>query len=130
MRAAVSALNYTLLFARSEAIKRNVPVIVAPVGNCWQSGWTVDIDSDSNGFADGIILNRQDAYPDLSVRTATSPSGSIIFNGEGRIAGTATPFEISSVRSSDVATRCVSLDLSGMPAAQLAACRTTVVACS
>ncbi|WP_293367570.1 GspH/FimT family pseudopilin [Nevskia sp.] len=122
VRAAVSALNYTLLFARSEAIKRNADVVVAPAGNCWQGGWTVSVG--------GSTLASEGGYPDLMIAARSSPAPSLSFNAEGRIEGNTTPFEVSSRSATDVAKRCVSVDLSGLPATQHAVCRTAVASCS
>lgn len=122
VKTAVSDLNYTLLYARSEAIKRNAEVVVAPAGDCWQDGWAVTVGS--------TTLATQTAYPDLSIAAASTPAGSVRYNGEGRVDGSATPFEFSSLASAEVEARCVSLDLSGLPGARLAACRTPVEACS
>lgn len=129
IKTAVSDLNYTLVFARSEAIKRNTTVVVRPAGNCWSAGWSVQTVNPADATST-LTLTRQDAYRDISIRTSTSPSGTITFNSEGRIQGNATPFQMSSVTATGAPTRCVALDLSGMPSTQLAACRTAVVACS
>lgn len=122
VKTAVSDLNYTLMYARSEAIKRNAEVVVAPTGNCWQDGWTVAVGS--------TTLATQIGYPDLSIGAATAPAESISFNGEGRIEGDATPLEVRSAGSSSVAPRCLSLDLSGLPSTQLAACLDAVESCT
>lgn len=122
VRAAVSALNYTLLFARSEAIKRNADVVVAPAGNCWQGGWTVSVG--------GTTLARETGYPDLMIAAVSSPAPSLAFNADGRVEGSTTPFEVSSRSSAEVPKRCVSVDLSGLPATRSADCRTAVASCS
>ena len=122
LRAAVSALNYTLLYARSEAIKRNADVVVAPAGNCWQSGWTVSVG--------GSTLVTERGYPDLMIAARSSPAPSLSFNAEGRVEGSTTPFEFSSPSSAGVARRCISVDLSGLPSTQTAVCRSTVASCS
>lgn len=122
VKAAVSALNYTLLFARSEAIKRNTAVVVAPIGNCWQGGWTVSVGGD--------ILATEVAYPDLMIAARSAPGPSLSFNSEGRVDGAATPFQVSSRTAGGVDHRCVSVDLSGVPATRSAACRTPVASCS
>ncbi len=122
VKAAVSALNYSLLFARSEAIKRNADVVVAPVGTCWQSGWTVSVG--------GSTLATETAYPDLMIAARSAPGPSLSFNSEGRVDGTATPFEVSSRSATGVDKRCVSVDLSGLPATLNAVCRTAVASCS
>lgn len=122
VKTAVSTLNYTLLHARSEAIKRNAVVSVEPLGDCWQDGWAIT--------SGGVTLAEQAGYPDLMIAVAESPGGSLSFNADGRIDGDTTPFEITSPTSASVPARCISVDLSGLPSTRTADCRTTVASCS
>lgn len=122
VKTAVSTLNYSLLHARSEAIKRNAVVSVEPLGDCWQDGWAIT--------TSGVTLAEQAGYPDLMIAVAESPGEALSFNAEGRIDGDATPFEITSAGTDTVPARCISVDLSGLPSTQTAACRTTVASCS
>jgi len=122
VKTAVSTLNYSLLYARSEAIKRNAVVEVAPVGNCWQDGWEVSVD--------GTVLAREAGYPDLMIAASAAPAPALSYNAEGRVEGAATPFQVSSRGSDDVARRCVSVDLSGLPSVQAATCRSSVASCT
>ena len=64
------------------------------------------------------------------IASAESPAASLSFNAEGRIEGDLTPFQITSPGHDEVATRCISVDLSGLPSSRTAACRTTVASCS
>lgn len=122
VKTAVSSLSYSLLYARSEAIKRNAVVAVEPLGDCWQDGWEIT--------AGGATLAREAGYPGLMIASAESPAASLSFNAEGRIEGDLTPFQITSPGHDEVATRCISVDLSGLPSSRTAACRTTVASCS
>lgn len=64
--ARINELQTSLTFARSEAIKRNTPVVLCKStngtscqdsGDAWQSGWIVFADENGNGTADdGEIL--------------------------------------------------------------------------
>ncbi len=121
IRTATSELNYALLQARSEAIKRNAAVTVTPAGSCWQAGWTVSVGS--------VALAAQGAYRDLSFAASSSATSGVTFNGEGRIDGSDAAIQIASRTARDVSSRCVALDLSGLPSTTATACRLSVVNC-
>jgi type IV fimbrial biogenesis protein FimT len=106
-------LNSSLTLARSEAIKRNKNVTMAPVtAGAWQSGWQI-ADPDNAG-------NYIEVHSAFTGLTATGPDN-VIYRSSGRIAGTASPaFNISAPGTT--AQRCVSLDLSGRPSVKAAAC--------
>ncbi|WP_332814659.1 GspH/FimT family pseudopilin [Ramlibacter sp.] len=94
-----------LLMTRSEAIKRNKSITLAPVGGAWENGWTVK---------DGATtLLKQDA---VGV-TIEGPLPSLEFNAVGRVAATTT-FELTG----STAVRCVTIDLTGIPSTRSAAC--------
>lgn len=114
-------LNYTLVFARSEAIKRAGNVVITPSSTCWQSGWTVTVG--------GTTLSQQAAYPDLQIAASASPAASITFNSEGRLTSASTPFQISSLTLASAKSRCVNLDLSGLPSSKVNACTLATVSC-
>lgn len=97
-----------LLLARSEAVKRNRPVTVTPVGGAWTSGWTVQ---------DGAtVLMQQEA---LLSMTVTGPA-SLIYLANGRISA-AGSVELASTTNA-TAVRCVKVDLTGIPATTTGAC--------
>ena len=106
-------LHVSLMRARSEAIKRNRDVTIAPVtANSWTSGWTI-ADPDNVG---NFIENHGAV---LSV-TATGPAN-IVYQSSGRINAAAAPeFNISATGT--VTKRCVSIDLSGRPYVKPAVC--------
>ena len=83
----------TLSFARSEAIKRNVSVTVAPVGGSWGNGWTV-----------------------------TGPAN-VVFTGSGRLSANAMPqFGLTAPDVPVTKQRCIKVDLSGRPVSYTGAC--------
>jgi type IV fimbrial biogenesis protein FimT len=74
IRGAAFDLVADLDFARSEAVKRNDDVVVAPVNGAWANGWTVT--------AAGNVL-RQRAALGAQVSFAAAP-GTLTFDGAGR----------------------------------------------
>jgi type IV fimbrial biogenesis protein FimT len=117
LRAAGTDLMSSLLLARSEAIKRRAIVQVAPLtGGDWSSGWRV---TDTNT---GEQIDRKDA---LGYRVAVSLAPSAIDYGRnGRLTtagATRLQFSDQDLGSTGM-TRCVTIDPSGLPRVQLAAC--------
>lgn len=117
----------SLIFARSEAIKRNAPVDVTPVSNNWQNGWNIV----PNGSA--TILKNQSALGNgLTITcfvgsTQTTPCPTITYNGNGRLNLTGNPPSIQLATGdpntpSSFAERCIYLDLSGRPSSKKAGC--------
>lgn len=119
IRAAVTDIQLSLLFARSEAIKRNGDVNIVPTGGNWENGWTVQI-------AGPVTLRTNDALneditvacnTDNDVSTETCPSP-LTFELTGRPKKTTeTMFEFRLYEDGNprVFMRCVSLTLSGQP---------------
>ena len=99
-----------LLMARSEAVKRNTVITIAPVGGTdWTTGWTV---KDS-----ATTLMQQAATSGLRI---TANDDSLIYRGTGRV-GATTSFEVASTTNAD-AKRCVKVDLTGLPTTTTGAC--------
>lgn len=108
LRTASTELSSTLLFARSEAIKRNGDVVITPSADGWHKGWTVT--------AGATTLRSQESMSAVSI---TTDADSLTYGNSGRLRETATPsFEIS---AGDGA-RCISVNLSGMPSTKKGAC--------
>ena len=99
----------SLIFARSEAIKRNAQVSLIPNGGDWATGWTVQ--------AGGNTLRAQDP---LTGVTATGPVGNVSYRGNGRLPGSSQiQFTFRSSVMSEVKMRCIVIDASGRPSLQL-----------
>jgi len=101
----------SLTLARSEAIKRNVSVTMAPVGADWAKGWTV---TDANGN----VLRTQGSVDNLAIAGPVN----VVFTGTGRLSVGILPFSIDTMIGSNTVYRCVSVDLSGRPVSKESAC--------
>lgn len=95
----------SLMYARSEAIKRNANISVTPNGGDWGTGWSI---SDPNGN----VLKSQSALAEVTV----SGGGTVTYTREGRVSGVAgMTLMVQSSASSTVKARCIQIDLSGRP---------------
>ena len=105
IRGAAFDLVADLDFARSEAVKRNDDVLVAPVGGQWVNGWTVT--------AGGTVL-RQRAALGGQVDFAAAP-GVLTFDGGGRASlATVGNFQICPPSGGTLTGRTVRIDPSGL----------------
>lgn len=92
--------------ARSEAIKRNTEVTLAPLTTSqWQQGWRIANPGDAN-----LTLEQHGA---LANATISGPA-SVVYLPNGRIKGSAAAAFSLSVAGSALH-RCVRVDLSGRP---------------
>jgi len=96
----------SLIYARSEAVKRNTSVTITPASGGWQNGWAI---ADSNG-------NTLRSEPSIGNITVSGPT-TVVYTGNGRLSpvGTAIQFQMS---ASDVQTanqRCIKVSYSGSP---------------
>lgn len=106
IRAASSDLYASLAFARSEAIKRNVNVTLAPIAGDWTNGWRVPHPTLANTF-----LEEHAAVEKFSV---SGPTSGVVFTSSGRVsAGADVTFTLSGIHAAN--RRCVYLSLSGRP---------------
>lgn len=116
-----------LIFARSEAIKRNQFVALCAKNDdgsgCqnstdWARGWIVYLDTDGNGFPGAVsdILRSQDALTDISL---SGTGSNITYQGDGRLRATPTTFVASYPGNDAVTVRCVRLDINGRPNIQV-----------
>jgi len=107
VKTASSDVYASLIYARSEAIKRAADVTVVPNTTDWAAGWKVKDPS-------GTDLKVQDAIAGITVSPAAA---TITFRRDGRIGGTATVEFIlsSSPANAKVTARCVQISLSGRP---------------
>lgn len=110
VRGVTTDLVASLIFARSEAIKRNAPVGLVPnnVAN-WSQGWTVQVGA--------TTLRVQDPFATV---TTTGPAGNVTYRGNGRLPGAAQiRFTFRSAAMAQVTMRCVVIDASGRPNLQM-----------
>lgn len=92
-----------LVFARSEAIKRNATVTVTGLSADMAGGWSI-----AQGAA---VLRRQTAIGNVSF---SGPSSSVTFENDGRLSGNGRlTFEVRSVTVPTAVMRCVVVDLGG-----------------
>lgn len=111
VRAASYEISTSLLLARSEAIKRNAQVTIAPSGGTdWTSGWSITTTQTIGGIATTVTLQNQAAIQGISI-TQNPSAANIVFQGTGRPTATAkTYWAIAGTNS----TRCVVLDTAGV----------------
>lgn len=105
VKQAAAALHSSLVFARSEAVKRSDNVILTATGGIWVSGWSVRSGATS--------LRSADAFSGLTI---TGPAGDVTFKRDGRLSSSGSTFVIYVSGNSSVAMRCVAVGLSGIPA--------------
>jgi type IV fimbrial biogenesis protein FimT len=117
LRTASFDLHTDLLFARSEALKRNRNVIVRrrQVAG-WNTGWVVVLDGTAQE-----LRSRNGVGSNVSVN---SPVADITFNGTGRVSSPAGTVRIGLAASigSSALNRCLVLDPIGMPRSYAEAC--------
>jgi len=106
VRTGASDLQTSLVFARSEAIKRATSVSMVPSGGNWKNGWTVQL-------GDGTVLRKE--LP-LSSQLASMTGATITYQADGHIAppvpGTIKVYVSS---NSQITPHCLAIDLSGRP---------------
>ena len=113
MNASMDLLG-TLHLARSEAVKRNELVKIAPFdATNWAKGWHVT--------AAAHALGQQDAYHgDIEFACIGDGCAGLRYDGSGRLAGSAATVQVSSPGTPAV--RCITVDFTGRPRAAKAAC--------
>ena len=112
VKTAASDVHSSLIFARSEAIKRNANVNIVRNGVSWLNGWSVRTTD-----AAPITLKTQDAIANLTVVPSSSESV-IAFRRDGRLdtSGGNMPvpgFVFSVSGNGDIVARCIGVDPSG-----------------
>ena len=107
IRGATFSLSSALIFARSEAIKRNATVDVFATNASWDQGWTVSFG--------GTVLRTVSASPQMNITAAPSVT-QVSFGSDGRLTTASAVFTVASAASSSGASpRCLTIGLSGMP---------------
>jgi type IV fimbrial biogenesis protein FimT len=120
IRAAAFDLVADLDFARSEAVKRNADVVVAPIAvgavTSWSNGWTVAVG--------GTTLRRRGALGG-QVAFETEP-GALTYNGAGRVtAGAITNLQICPPSRGTLSGRTIRVDPSGLSRSSKSVCQAT-----
>lgn len=110
VRTAASDLYASMIYARSEATKRNVSVDIVSNAGGWNTGWSIE--------AGGTVLRQQEALaPDVGV-TEASGLDIITYRRDGRLDGnTGANFTVASANP-QAKSRTVGVDLSGRPRVQ------------
>lgn len=112
LRSAAGNLQVALLLTRSESLKRNANVQLAPiVASQWNAGWRIV------NLSDNSVISVYPAAPAIAI----AGPATVTYQGSGRITATAGPtFKLSSDKIADV--RCVSINLTGMAAVASSGC--------
>jgi type IV fimbrial biogenesis protein FimT len=105
VRGATFDLIADLDFARSEAVKRNADVVVAPRNGAWVNGWTITFGAN--------VLRSRDPLGAAVGFTAAPPT--LTFDGAGRASlATVGNFEICPPTGGSTTGRTIRLDPSGL----------------
>ena len=114
IRGAAFDLVADLDYARSEAVKRNGNVVVAPVADAWGNGWTVT--------AGGNVIRQRPALGG-QISFAAAP-GTLTFDGSGRATlGTVGNFQLCPPTGGGALNgRTVRLDPSGLSRSTKSVC--------
>ena len=111
IKTAAFDLTAVLYHARSEALKRNADVTVSAATGGWQNGWTMTVGT--------TVVSSHEPFPGLSV---TAAADSLVYRGNGRPSTSAATFSLSATGASATATRCITVNLGGLPASRGGAC--------
>ena len=120
IKSTVSDVNASIIYARSEAIKRNqiVAMCASTDGTgCanstnWATGWIVFVDTDGDGFPGAVadILKKQDPATGVTV---TGTGTNLSYQRDGRLAAAlAADFVVG---ATGAVSRCVAVGVSGRP---------------
>lgn len=106
VRVSAGDLQTALFYARSEAIKRAANVRVAPTGDDWKNGWTVQL-------GDGTVLRSQ---PALDSQLAAMAGATVTYQSDGHIPPPVLATIVFSIAgNAQITARCIAIDLSGRP---------------
>lgn len=127
IKTATSDVFASLIYARSEAIKRNDRVVLcaanSTIDGCanssnWAAGWIVFLDSDGNGFP-GAVSDILRKNPPLSNVTVSGTATNATYMRDGRLNAAVANFTVSSPDSPTLTKRCIRMDPSGRPNIQV-----------
>ena len=106
-------LMTALMQARSEAVKRNMSITMAPVTSSdWTSGWTL-----KDAAATPNTLFSQQAIEGVTITKSPASPATVIYNATGRPSATSY-FQVEGTTG----IKCVKVDSSGIPSTQSVAC--------
>lgn len=108
----INLLSANLSYARSESVKRGIPVnVISNTGDTnWLSGWTVYVDQDGDSAVTaGEELRIVDPIA-LSITTLTGPNGNVIYNPDGSV-NAVSAFTFDS--SGSYPTRIINISITG-----------------
>ncbi|SOZ36887.1 GspH/FimT family pseudopilin [Cupriavidus neocaledonicus] len=113
VRSASLDLASALVLARSEAVKRNAMVSLAPAGAAWTAGWTVSAGAET--------VRSFGPYGGLTI--TPSSAGGLVLGNDGRLTGAAMTFEFAPSGETAATTRvCVQVSETGRIASTSGAC--------
>jgi type IV fimbrial biogenesis protein FimT len=104
-------LTSTLIYARSEALKRNASVSLSSATGGWQNGWSLN--------AGSTAISQHEPMVGMAV---TGPVATLVYRADGRPSTSGNTFSISSPANSSVTPRCISVALSGIPVTKAGSC--------
>ncbi|MEO1767973.1 GspH/FimT family pseudopilin [Thiobacter aerophilum] len=105
LQATRTDLMSAFTFAKSEAVKRGIPVYVTALGpaagNEFAGGWQVWVDSNANGSQEAgePTIRQHEAYPPATTVAATPAVTAVGFNGRGFLIGPQVTLNICDGRS-------------------------------
>lgn len=117
VKSASYELMTSMAIARSEAVKRNTSITLAPdTAGTWAAGWTIK--------AGTTLLHQQPAFPNLTIsRLPAAAPATVIFQSTGRPDPASATLSKSYFQITGVtALRCITLDAVGIPSSSSAAC--------
>lgn len=126
--AQANALVGSLMLARSEAIKRNAPVVLCRsntgtgcVGDDWADGWLIWADTNDDGTLDADeVLQVQETLQGRFDLSATGSS--VTYRPDGTLAGAADAFELLPPGGDTAHGRCIAIEVTGRPRVTKGAC--------
>lgn len=101
----------SIVFARSEAIKRNTTVTITPVASTWSRGWEIR-DGNNN------VLRQQSGWETIE---STGPA-QIRFGASGRLLAVVNDIALTAANVQAAAHRCIKIDASGRPVTKEGSC--------
>ncbi len=118
VHAAASDLQAALWRARSESIRLNRDVILAPLSadEGWESGWTA-----TSTAVPGVELIRRDPVTAVTLSTGQA---AVTYRSSGRLRGqtVGAAFEVASKSDAGAKKRCVRIEPSGQPTVRDGGC--------